>query len=257
MLFLSRENLRLRANRSRLRWEVSGRPDTLPAPCPAKSRARETRAGSVGPVARNEKRIYVDFDDVLCETARILVHIADKEFGRQKRFEEIESFDISESFALDETETARMLDRLHDPEVLESMPIVEGSAAALGHWVSLGYKVDVVTGRPASTRIASTRWLERHGLPFSSLIFVDKYSRSHAEDSAERSISVDELRERDYRLAVDDAPEMIAILEDRLEMPVVVLDRPWNRGPALPAGVESNIHRCADWQQIMDRFPSP
>ena len=47
-------------------------------------------------------RIYVDFDDCLCETARAFSKLALEMFGRQVPYERILFFELDKSFDADE-----------------------------------------------------------------------------------------------------------------------------------------------------------
>ena len=47
-------------------------------------------------------RIYVDYDDCLCETARSFVKLAKEMFGRNAAYEDIRFFELDKSFGLDE-----------------------------------------------------------------------------------------------------------------------------------------------------------
>jgi hypothetical protein len=49
---------------------------------------------------RSLTSIYVDFDDVLCETARALVALLQSHFGRTVAFDDVISFDLAVSFGL-------------------------------------------------------------------------------------------------------------------------------------------------------------
>ena len=47
-----------------------------------------------------EAKIYIDLDDVLCETARAFIRLYREEWGREVVFEEISAFDLTKSFGL-------------------------------------------------------------------------------------------------------------------------------------------------------------
>ena len=99
-------------------------------------------------------RIYVDFDDVLCETARLLMDIVSREFGRNLVFEQIHTFDIGQAFDLENHEVRRVMNLLHDPELLISLDPMVGARESLVRWAENGARVDIETGRPPMTREA-------------------------------------------------------------------------------------------------------
>ena len=192
-----------------------------------------------------EPPIYVDLDDVLCETARGFLGLLRREFDRRVAFEEIRDFDLGVSFGLDEIELERFFERAHDPELLAALVPISESIETLAGWTRAGHEVAVVTGRPTRSREDSRRWLERHRVPHDSLTFVDKYGRA-AIDAGD-AVPLAALEPRSYRFAVEDSLATAHYLRERLDIPVLLLDRPWNRGSS------AGITRCGDWREVRAR----
>ena len=65
-------------------------------------------------------RVYVDMDDVLCETASALCALAWRRFGRRVRYEDVKCFDLQKAFALDDAEMAAFRALSHSPQMLAS-----------------------------------------------------------------------------------------------------------------------------------------
>ena len=201
------------------------------------------------------KRIYVDFDDVLSQTARSLVRLLESRHGRTVPFDRIWSFDLGRSFRLTPAELDRFMESAHEPAVLEAMAPVDGAVDVLGRWRSEGYVICVVTGRPPSTRAVSLGWLETHQIPFDELTFVDKYARAPLGSDGPVAIPLEELAGSEFCFAIDDAPVMVAFLAERMDVPVAVLDRPWNAElPPLSARAHRRVVRCRDWDGIDRAF---
>lgn len=200
--------------------------------------------------------VYVDFDDVLSETARLLADIVAARFGRRTPFEKIYSFDLGRSFGLEPHEQDVLIELFHDADILASIPPVAGAAEGLRAWMAAGCAVHVVTGRPPETHDASRAWLERYDVPYADITFVDKYGRGHAAMPDVRQMTLADLQTCDFALVVDDSPDMVQLLAKRANIPVAVFDRPWNAklGPTenLP-----NVVRCHSWTELLARFPKP
>ncbi len=195
--------------------------------------------------------VYVDFDDVLCETARRLMDIFNVRYGKSVIFEEIYTFDLHTAFGLGEAETRDLIDTFHDPAMLASLPPIAGAVETLRGWHADGIGVDIVTGRPPATHVPSRAWLDAHGVPFRDLIFVDKYSRGHTELPDVELHTCDDLRRRGYALAVDDSFAMATFLATRTGVPVALYSRPWNLdGDEYAASGAARIHRCRSWADI-------
>jgi hypothetical protein len=197
----------------------------------------------------DDLRIYVDFDDVLCETARALSGLAATLFGRRVPYEAIGAFDLRDAFDLAHEQYRTLMEQAHREEFLGALPPAEESVATLKAWLRAGHDVQIVTGRPFATRVASAAWLERHGLAGAVLLHVDKYGRepAPAAPDAPRSLSPTELGRRRYDLAVEDAPEALRHLEGMPGCWVAIFDRPWNRHLAAGAG---RTFRCRDWRAV-------
>jgi uncharacterized protein len=206
----------------------------------------------------NRRRIYVDFDDVLCETALEFTRVLDSEFGKRVAFEDIFSFDLSQSFGLSGDEVHRLMRLTHEPDVLLRMEPVPGALETLSRWAAGGTEVSVVTGRPSYTREASIQWLKAHAVPFAELHFVDKYARESDAAFRREMLTLDQLAGMDFCLAVEDSPRMVRFLAERTRIPVAVLHRPWNAsGLDLAPEAGQRVFRCHDWPHLRSRFPAP
>lgn len=194
-------------------------------------------------------RIYVDFDDVICETARQISRLAERLYGSQVAYEAIRVFNLREAFDLDEARYLRLMREAHEPDILRNLDPTPGAVETLAAWVQDGHTVEIVTGRPYSTHAASVSWLEQQGLGAIPIIHVDKYARELAPETDDwsRALTVAEFALQRYDLAVEDAP---IALEQLARMPpcqVVIFDRPWNR--SVPPLTE-HFTRCLDWHAV-------
>jgi uncharacterized HAD superfamily protein len=205
-----------------------------------------------------DRRIYVDFDDVLCETARAFLSLLRRNHGRTVAFERILSFDLGRSLGLEPGEARELMRQLHTREMLVSIEPVDGAVPVLTRWAEAGCTICVVTGRPPFTDTASREWLEANGVPYDSLTFVDKYSRNHAASGGVRALDLREFGCREFCLAIEDSPSMAGFLAREMNVPVVIFDRPWNAdAPVVRAAGEAGIRRCSTWREIVSNYPCP
>jgi uncharacterized HAD superfamily protein len=202
-----------------------------------------------------ERRIYVDMDDVLCETAQGFLTLLNREYKRSVAFEEIVAFDLSRSFNLTQEELEQFMARAHEHDVLTDLEPIPGALEGVMDWVRRGYEIEIVTGRPPSTEAVSREWLERFGVPHESLTFLAKYANMHSEDDVQRAKPLSDLSADDYCLAIEDSRDMAHYLGGTLGLPVALLDRPWNHNgnEPLPAGVV----RCRGWADLKEKFERP
>ncbi|MFH1724427.1 MAG: bifunctional metallophosphatase/5'-nucleotidase [Elusimicrobiota bacterium] len=193
------------------------------------------------------RRVYVDLDDVLSQTAKDLARLLEEEFGKTVRYDDIRDFDLGVSFGLDPETLERFMAAAHRPEIIGRIPPMEGAAETLSAWKAAGLEVCVVTGRLPSAREASLDWLERNEIPFSHLMIADKYRRYGPDSGA---IPLEEIESMPFLFAVDDAPPMIEFLAERMPVPIIVFDRPWNQGSPSTPPKGKKVIRCRSWKEI-------
>lgn len=197
-----------------------------------------------------DRTIYVDMDDVLCETCRGLIDLLRDEFGRTVAYDDVHDFDLANSFDLTRDELDAFLDRAHETDVLAGLALIAGSKETLEDWTARGFDIAILTGRPPSARRATEEWLGRHAIPHDHLYFVDKYGRFGDEAGVDGALSLDDLSALRFRLAIEDSPTTAAFLADKGVAPVVLLDRPWNRGLT-----NGGIRRVAGWSELAEFGP--
>ena len=194
----------------------------------------------------HKKRIYVDLDDVLCETAQRVMEIAQNLFSKTICFEHIHSFDLGVSFGLSAGEIRKLMRKIHDPEILLEIPPRPGAMTCLSEWVDLGYEIFVVTGRPPTTNRVTEQWLTDQKMPYQELLFVDKYGRFSSSEppSGATTVALKELDKFGFSFAVEDSAEVAQYLSEQLNIPVMLLDRPWNRNDPFRTDI---VVRCPNW----------
>jgi hypothetical protein len=194
-------------------------------------------------------RIYVDFDDVLCETALALSALAWTLFRRDVPYARIHAFDLQVSFDLDDSQLATLMAQAHEPDFLLSLAPTNGGCDCLLAWMRAGHDVVIVTGRPTASHAPTRAWLARNRLGDVPVLYVDKYGRHHdAPPDAPKALSLETLRrEHHFDLAIDDSPVALDALRLRAEGRTVVFDRPWNRNYTPE---DSRLVRCLDWSSL-------
>lgn len=195
-------------------------------------------------------KIYVDFDDVLCETARELTALLQRSHGKSVTFDDMTSFDLGVAFGLNPEELSAFMIAANEPELIGLLKPIDGAIEALRKWQNQGCEIHVVTGRPHTTFEASRQWLERHAVPHSSLVFVDKYGR---HDPNENTIALSSISEIGFCFAVEDSPSLVHYLSVTLGIFVAVFDRPWNRDLSTN-GTPGRIKRCHNWSEVVQNF---
>ena len=194
-------------------------------------------------------KIYVDFDDCLCETARSFSELAVEMFGKVVPYEKIRYFELDKSFDLNEEEYKQFMIRGHEPEVLLSYEETPGASEVINEWISLGHEVSIITGRPFSAYEPSRLWLDRHGLQDVRLYCLNKYGRDIFYNNSDFCLELEEYYQMKFDFAVEDSPKAFQYFNHLPNLKVLVFDRPWNRECEFP---NANYTRCSDWQSIRE-----
>ena len=194
-------------------------------------------------------KIYVDFDDVLCETARRLALLASEMFGRRVPYGEISCFNLQRAFSLDDRQIEALMDRAHEVDFLSTLAPCPGGVETLRDLLAAGHLPTIVTGRPAFSYGGSLKWLARYGLEKLPLVHVDKYGRAGMAPRKEgqpATLSIREMDQIPFDLLIDDSPLALDLLRRRQEARVLVYNRPWNQTYKIAA----NMRRVDSWSEV-------
>jgi uncharacterized HAD superfamily protein len=201
------------------------------------------------------RRIYVDIDDVLAETIECLLDLLEEMHDRRVVLSDVEHFDLTKSFGLDQEGIDRFMTRAHDDDIIESIVPMAGAAKVLSNWDAQGHRVTLVTGRPPTTNAASARWLETHGFRHDALHHLDKWSRPGWNRDGLPEIAFEDLTAFDFDFAVEDSLDTAVRLVEEFEIPVALMDRPWNRElDSVSKGTRASLVRCVDWTDVDREF---
>jgi hypothetical protein len=192
-------------------------------------------------------KIYIDYDDCLCETARAFTGIAERLFGKKVPYEEVRFFNLQDSFKLTDDEYKQLMLEGHLPEVLLSFEETPGASKVINEWIDKGYEVDIITGRPYSSYEISRIWLDKHGLDRVRLLCLNKYGRDGLFKTSDFNLELEDYYRMKFDYAIEDSPIAFSFFDHLPELKVMVYDRPWNRECKLP---NSNYFRCPDWEYI-------
>lgn len=93
-------------------------------------------------------KVYIDFDDVLCETAKYFTKIAKELFGIDVPYREVQFFNLKKTFDLSDEQYEEMMKAGHLPENLLNYEETTGAADTINKWVDEGHEIFIITGRP-------------------------------------------------------------------------------------------------------------
>lgn len=196
-------------------------------------------------------RIYIDFDDVICETGRYFVKLAKELFGIDVPYSEVQFFNLKKAFDLSEEQYNELMKVGHYPEHLLRFDETHGAVDTINRWIDEGHEVSVITGRPFDAYEPSRKWLDDHNLDRVPLKCVDKYGRELFNQDVVYSMTLEELYAMTFDFAIEDSPAAFEHVTHFDNCTVAVIDRPWNAHADLPDG---RFVRCHDWEEIDKLF---
>lgn len=196
------------------------------------------------------KMIYIDCDDVLAESTLSYIDLVKREFGIERTFEELTSFDLRESFGLTQQQFDHFFHMVHTREEILKFEPLPGSIEVLNEWHNQGVKVAIVTGRITAAYDSTIEWLAMHKVPYDSFTIVDKYNRPEMDMSIAKSLNY--LQTLKFSFAVEDSLSMSKFLAREMNLNVALVNRPWNSENHL----DSKIRRVDSWVEIQERFSS-
>lgn len=198
-------------------------------------------------------KVYIDFDDVICETAQYFTKIAKELFQIDVPYQQIHFFNLKKSFGLQDEQYVELMKAGHLPETLLAYDETQGASETISKWIDAGHEISIITGRPFDAYEPSRQWLDMHNLERVPLFCVDKYGREIFNQASTYSMTLQDLYRQEFDFAVEDSPAAFPHLLHFEQCKVAVFHRPWNRNEMLP---NDQFVRCDGWKEIDRLFES-
>ena len=202
-------------------------------------------------MAYDNMKIYIDFDDVICETAKFFTKLAKDLFDINVPYNQVHFFNLQKSFGLTDTQYDELMIAGHLPENLLAYEETPGASETINKWLDVGHEVSIITGRPFESYESSRSWLDNHGLERVPVVCVDKYGRENFNKDFSYGMTLEELYQLTFDFAVEDSPAAFKHVMHFENCNVAVFDRPWNNKFELP---NDRFTRCRNWQEIDNLF---
>lgn len=84
-------------------------------------------------------KIYIDFDDVICETAKYFTYLAKDMFGIDLPYEKVMFFNLQKAFNLNDKQYDELLTAGRLSENLLAFEETEGAAEIINKWIDEGH----------------------------------------------------------------------------------------------------------------------
>lgn len=168
--------------------------------------------------------VYIDLDDVIANTSDLVIRLAKTLFDKRVCKDDLLYFDPAKSLTLDEDQYVYYMDHFHSDDNLLSIPINMDFSILDSYFHSAGIEYSVVTGRPLSSKSATSKWLNKNNIICNGLYFVDKYERYPDANM----LSMNDLRKYGFVFGVEDSFESAFQLAGLLDIYFYIYRQPWN-----------------------------
>lgn len=189
--------------------------------------------------------IAIDFDEVLFDLTRSLIDYLNPIYNTNIQYEDHFSFYLEEVWGVTIDEAKKRIDDFVQSEHHSTLsPVLY--AKEVTRRLQRRHTLHVVTGRCLTHKSPAEALLNEHFAEvFTGLYFTNHFSDVHKD----KAISKADLCIREgMHVLIDDAP-IHALGAAEKDIPVLLLDRPWNQGTA-----HTNITRVSDWLAIEEEI---
>lgn len=185
------------------------------------------------------RAIAIDCDDVLVETAPLIIRDYNKRYGTQLDLGDMYSSDLSRWEVADRKMAIDRVEAYLQTEEYRQAPPLQESIDAIERLSSV-YTLHLVTGRSDMLEQATRDFLDAHfnGL-FRSLTFTNLFnSQQQTKSEICKKLGAD--------LLIDDhLGHALPVAEAGVDV-MLFGDYPWNQAPTLPP----NVRRVKDWPEV-------
>ena len=196
-------------------------------------------------------KIYIDFDDVICETAVFFTKIAKELFDIDLPYSQVQFFNLKKTFDLNDEQYDELMRVGHISSNLLSYEETADASKIINKWVDACHEVKIITGRPFDAYEPSRKWLDDHNLDRVPLFCVDKYGRESFNKDCSYSMTLEDLYALTFDFAIEDSPAAFEHVMHFENCKVAVFNRPWNKNEELP---NDSFVRCDNWEKIDELF---
>lgn len=196
-------------------------------------------------------KVYIDFDDVICETGLYFTKLAKELFDIDLPYAQVQFFNLKKAFDINDEQYDVLMKAGHLPENLLAYEETKGASETINKWYDAGHEISIITGRPFDSYEPSRKWLDDHGLSRIPLFCVDKYGREIFNQNVSYSMTLKELYDLTFDFAIEDSPAAFEHVLHFDNCKVAVFNRPWNQQVELP---NDDFVRCDNWDDIYKFF---
>ncbi len=184
--------------------------------------------------------IGIDIDNVIADTTESYISKFNEYFGISIKYEDITDFYHLEKLTnIPKQRVDLFIEKTFDQdEFVTKIPPVSSASEYIQSWIKRGVVLYFISARPKSIKKVTKRWLLKHG-------FWGKGAKLYTFDTDKNYTDIE------YKTGIVQYEKIDIFIEDKkdiaeaMSVPVLLIDRPWNRGE-LP----EHLKRVYTWDDI-------
>jgi DNA polymerase II large subunit len=183
-------------------------------------------------------KIAVDVDDVLCETVKYFLKIAEKD-GVKKKFEDFYCYNFWEVCGISKERSIELFNEISSNESAGEIELIEGAKEGLDK-ISRNNEIIFITSRPIGFRKHTIDFIKnRFKISSPFVLFSSDFHGGKGNKKSEfcKKEGIEIIVEDQENISLDCAENGIRVL---------LLDKPWNKKVN-----HENIIRCKDWAEVV------
>jgi uncharacterized HAD superfamily protein len=172
-------------------------------------------------------KIVIDIDGVITDFVETFVNIVKTKYGKTLRETDIVQHDLYKVLGIEKDEALMLIKETLSHDLKPQIGAIEAICE-----LSKSNEILLVTGRPKSTYIITKKWLAKHKVKYSKLIFLSEGCKHELKDEPD--------------VVIDDHLEEIIKWVGIVPL-VIVFNHPWNQS----LNVKNNFTRVNNWKQLL------
>lgn len=195
-------------------------------------------------------KIGIDIDNVVSDSYKAFLEKFNTVFGTKIIYEKIDDFYyLEKSSGVDFSETREFINRLIIDETFQmTISPVTDAVSSIKKFHQKGHSIYFITARPKTALNHTKKWLAKHGLAGKNFILDLFEGTRHHLANLSQTISYKKriVKEKGIDVLIEDSLEISEVMD----IPVILIDRPWNRGVT----GKRNLFRVKTWKEIESLF---
>lgn len=187
-------------------------------------------------------RIGIDIDDVLADSLPHYLRAFNRRFGLELDLADA-AWRISDRLPqIPRQEADDFFSELIDAGFFSTRPLLPGAKHAVERLDQAGHRLFIITGRAPQDELITRNWLSQVGLlsRFEAVVHKAREPVGHHKSGVALQLRLDLFIEDELAVAT-------AVAETAI--PVLLFDRPWNRGV-----LTDNMRRVRSWNEALERI---